>query len=85
MIKSHKFNGNKYDIHIGRIDGMADSPRATGPNLIINSEVENTRKFLETAIHESLHCCSFAKSEELVTQSAHDIARFLWRLGWRIG
>lgn len=42
-----------------------------------------TRIGLETLIHESLHACNWKASEENVTQTAHDIARFLWRLGYR--
>jgi histone H3/H4 len=38
---------------------------------------------METVIHEALHGCSYAKSEELVTVSARDIARLMRRLGFK--
>jgi hypothetical protein len=83
-MKTHRFNGQRYDIHIGEIDGMCDSPMQGLPNLVIALEKENTMKFLETCIHEGLHACNYSTKEELVTQSAHDIARLLWRLGYRL-
>lgn len=39
---------------------------------------------LETAIHEALHACSWHTSEEKVTRTARDIARFLWNIGYRL-
>lgn len=43
------------------------------------------RTRLETEIHEGLHA-SFGQtiSEESVTQTAHDLAKILWALGYRI-
>jgi hypothetical protein len=43
------------------------------------------RTRLETEIHEGLHA-SFGKtiSEEAVTQTASDLAKILWLLGYRI-
>lgn len=43
------------------------------------------RTRLETEIHEAIHA-SFGRtiSEETVTQSAADIARILWSLGYRL-
>ena len=50
--------------------------------MIIMADLE-TRAGLETLIHESLHGCDWNKNEILVEQTAYDIARFLWRLGYR--
>ena len=41
------------------------------------------RKSLDTVIHELLHAAEWNMSEEWVTSTADDIARVLWRLGWR--
>ena len=40
---------------------------------------------LETEIHEGIHACFGSTiSEESVTQTAHDLAKILWSLGYRI-
>ena len=82
-MKTHTFRGTKYDINIvGEIDGITDDPRSTRPSVVLCAKM-NTRVGLEAAIHEGLHACSYVTKEEVVTQTAKDIARFLWRLGFR--
>jgi hypothetical protein len=79
--KTHTFNGCKYYLTFGDLDGNAD----TDDKYWIIIERDLTKKVgLETAIHESLHACNWHKSEEHVTQTAYDIARFLWNLGYRL-
>lgn len=85
MVKSHTFSKVKYDIHFGKFDGACDPPKTEGnPSIYINMDRTNTRRFLETVIHESLHASHYACSEERVTQAAYDISRLLWRLGYRL-
>jgi len=43
----------------------------------------DTRSDLDTIIHEGLHACLWDLDDEAVQFTAHDIARLLWRLGWR--
>lgn len=81
-IQTHTFNGKTYTITVEKLDGMCDTYNKER-ELVILADL-NTRAGLETAIHESLHCCNWPASEESVTQTAYDIARFLWRLGYRI-
>lgn len=83
-IKTHTFNGINYEIDIsGPIDGICRNPRnESRPSLRVCTNI-STRKGLETLIHESLHACFWAKSEEKVEQTAYDVARLLWRLGFR--
>jgi hypothetical protein len=84
-IKTHTFNGTSYDLHIGACDGSCDPPkRVCDPSMFINLDPDKSLRFLETVIHESLHACHYSKSEEHVTRSARDIARLLWRLGYRL-
>ena len=79
----HTFNKVPYDILIlGPIDGMCDSPKCKRPHLVICTDLKE-EKGLETAIHEALHACSFSTGEEKINRTANDIARFLWRLGFR--
>jgi len=83
MIQTHTFRGTKYDVDItGDIEGRTDDPRGGRPTLLICTDI-TTKKGLETIIHESLHACSFLKSEDAVGQTAYDIARLLWRIGFR--
>ena len=85
MIKTHRFRGVVYDVHIGACDGACDPPeRVADPSLYINMEPSDTLKFLETAIHESLHACHFSCDEERITETARDVARLLRRLGYRL-
>lgn len=78
--KTHTFNGRKYHLMFGDLDGNCD----TDTKLWLIVEQDLTKKIgLETAIHEALHACCWAKSEEITTQTAKDIARFLWNLGYR--
>lgn len=82
-MKTHTFNGIKYDIVIdSNFDGLCENP-SSRPNLIVVADLK-TRAGLESLIHESMHACNYMKSEEAVTQVAYDIARFLWGLGYRL-
>lgn len=87
-VRTHKFNGVNYDIKIydpkkERIDGLCDSPKGNGSVLRVFADMD-TRKGLETCIHEALHACFWAKTEDKVGQTAKDVARLLWRLGYRL-
>ena len=83
-MKTHTFNGVKYDVHFGARYGDCDPPNKITPNWVNCVEDKESRKFLEICIHESLHACSWKASEEKVTQTAYDIARLLWKLGYRL-
>ena len=39
---------------------------------------------LDAEIHESLHACLPMLEEKVIDPSATDIARFLWKLGYRM-
>jgi len=80
-VRTHTFNGRKYKITVDQLDGMCDTYKKER-ELVILADL-NTMAGLETATHEALHCCRWSASEDLVTMTAHDIARFLWRLGYR--
>ena len=80
-MNTHTFNGRKYQITVDRLDGMCDTYKKER-ELVILADL-NTRSGLETAIHEALHALKWSACEDTVTTSAHDLARFLWRLGYR--
>ena len=84
MIRTATFNDVKYDVKlIEPVDGICDSPTGARPTLTVYADL-NSQEGLETVIHESLHACFWAKTEEKVSQTAKDVARFLWRLGFRL-
>lgn len=81
-VKTHTFRGTTYDILVGSaLDGYTDTDNRF--SLVVNRDL-NARIGLETTIHEALHACNWHAREELVEETAYDIARFLWRLGFRI-
>ena len=83
MIKTHTFNDKNYDLHFGASYGACDPPNIRRPNWVNSVEDTQSRKFLEISIHESLHAGNWKASEGMVTQTAYDIARLLWRMGYR--
>jgi hypothetical protein len=84
-MKTATFRGTKYSVDLyGPIDGSCQSPKEGGPPWLRICVPLNERRGLITAIHEALHACSFLKGEEVVTETAEDIGRFLWRLGYRV-
>lgn len=63
-------------------DGICDPPVARSKRIRISSSL-GEEKTLEVLIHEMLHACSWDTAEEAVDESARDIARVLWNLGYR--
>lgn len=64
------------------INGLTEAPDVKGKAIYIADELKG-ETLLEVTIHEALHACDWYKDEEWVCQAGHDIARLLWRLGWR--
>jgi hypothetical protein len=84
-VRTHSFNGVVYDVVIEALEGFCDKPNmANTPTLVIPHDPSDTLKFLDTVIHEALHAACPAWSEERVARTATDIARLLWRLGFRL-
>ena len=80
-IKTHTFNGVKYDIDFcGPIDGYA-SQGGKDETMMITCPMDSPQ-FLETVLHESLHACNWTATEENVLVTAKDIARLLKRIGY---
>ena len=79
-VRTATFNGKQYKIILDSLDGNCDTDDYLW--LIVERDLSK-RVGLETAIHESLHACDWSANEDKVTTTARDIARFLWRLGFR--
>ena len=83
-VKTHTFAGISYDVDVEMpFDGICESPRSSKrPALRVSVDI-STQGGLETLLHEALHAEVWAKTEEVVDRASHDIARLLWRLGFR--
>jgi hypothetical protein len=85
-VRAHVFRGHRWAVRKMRRsrsrDGEADGPHIKCKEVLI-SMGRGTRGELEIAIHESLHVCAWDLDEECVSETARDIAKLLWRLGWR--
>lgn len=65
-------------------DGDCDPPSAKGKRIRVWDKLNGERE-LAVTIHEALHAADWHKDEEWVEQVGEDIARLLWRLGYRRG
>lgn len=65
-----------------RVDGLTDHPATKRKSIHITTG-QVSRNELDACIHEGLHASMWDVGEDAVTETARDIARFLWRLGWR--
>ena len=79
--------GNKYwNLVFTELDeetgGECDSPDTNGKEIRIATDLKKQDE-LEVIIHELLHAADWSKDEEWVEVIADDIARVLWKLGWR--
>lgn len=63
-------------------EGLCDSPD-TKRKAITIIEFARGQRELEIWIHEMLHACCWYLGEEFVGQFARDVARVLWKRGWR--
>ncbi len=64
------------------VDGMCSEPDKPGKSITVAASLTGERR-LDVIIHEMLHAADWHKDEEWVEQVASDIARALWRLGYR--
>ena len=85
-MKTAKINGVVHDVLIEKLDGYCFKSgwQSSKPTMVVPIEPDNTKKFMEAIIHEFTHCHKRYMSEEEVTQYADDLARMLWRLGFRL-
>ena len=65
-----------------QIFGQCDAPKTKGRCIKVANNLTD-KDTLETVIHEVLHAANWVHSEEHIANVAHDVARILWRLGYR--
>lgn len=64
------------------IRGYCSSPDQPNKTIEIDSRLEGEEE-LEVLLHEMGHAANWSLSEEHITQQSRDIAKVLWRLGYR--
>jgi predicted SprT family Zn-dependent metalloprotease len=93
MPRDHHFtlHGLRWLVRFTRLRGQAagwaylpDAKRPSMPRKILIDERLKNRTLLETIVHECIHVSFPSASEDHVTESARDIARVLWTLGYRL-
>jgi hypothetical protein len=62
--------------------GECDNPKSIHKRIRIKRSLKG-RERLDTLIHEMAHAADWPKSEEWVESFATDVARVLWKLGYR--
>ena len=62
-----------------KLDGLCDADART---ITIRRSLAGERE-LEVLIHEMLHACHWDLGEEAITETSEDLARVLFRLGYR--
>jgi len=62
--------------------GDCDAPTVPRKTIRVNPDLPPERH-LDVTLHELLHASDWHKDEEWVAQVATDVARVLWRLGYR--
>lgn len=86
-MKFHSFRGKRWRIERKGIKGRwgeCENPEIKDKRLIIPKAKHGPKILLEVAIHEALHACMWDLNEEPIFDSARDIAKFLWKLGFRL-
>lgn len=83
-IRTHKFNGVRYDIDIdSNCAGYCDAPRGNNrPCLYVGTDI-TTKKGLHDLLHEILHASRWGVAEEKVERTATEMTSLLWRLDFR--
>ncbi len=84
-LRSHTFRGKRWRVRFQAIKdkiGDIDSPNEPDKLLRLCPKTRGLEQ-MTAAIHEGLHACFWDIDEESIEPSAEDIAKFLWRLGYR--
>lgn len=64
------------------IDGLCDSPAEPDREILVDATLTGERE-LDVFVHEMLHAAFWDLDEAAIADTATDIARALWRLGYR--
>ena len=82
-MRSHTFRGKRFDVTFTEdVDGLCVTQNNRRGEVLLFTE-RPPKVFLESAIHEAMHAMNWSISEDVIAERARDLARFLWRLGYR--
>lgn len=62
--------------------GHCDHPEKQAKTIRVLNSLKGEER-LDTVIHEALHAAHWDLAEDAVNQTATDLAKLLWRLGYR--
>lgn len=83
-MKTARFRGVTYEVDIdSELHGVTINSDAPLVREIVVSAHLPPRKYLDCLVHEGLHACFANASESEINAAATDLARFLWRAGFR--
>jgi len=80
-----KLNGKYWTLKFARLTdelGRCESPDAVSKTIYIDKNLRG-EPLLNILVHEMLHACCWPLDETTVAVMAEDMARVLWRLGYR--
>lgn len=80
-----KIRGKKWNLRFARLRkdlGYCQPPDKPNKEILIRSSLKG-EELLDTLIHEILHAGDWDKDEPWVDEVATDMARILWKLGYR--
>ncbi len=82
-IKTHTFRGKVFDVSFeGSTEGYCVAAHQKRGEVVLCEE-RPPKQFLETAIHEAMHALNWSIGEPIIEERARELARWLWRLGYR--
>jgi len=64
-------------------DGMTEGAWLRSKRMFLRHGLRSDKRKLENAIHEFTHAADWSKDEEWVHQFGHDLANFVYALGYR--
>jgi len=83
-VRTHTLNGRRYAICIdAQRVGYCDVPSIDDRYELYADPTQGPRDFLETIVHEAIHAEFSDAPEADVDRAGREIARLLWRLGYR--
>ena len=81
-----RIRGKSWDLSFVRTpddaDGLCDPPDTPSKRIRISHTLKGERQ-LDATIHELLHASHWDLDEVAINDTATDIARILWKLGYR--
>ena len=80
-----KLRGKHWDFRFERIRdmrGYCEPPTKASKKIVVEQRLGGYEQ-LEVIIHEALHACHWDHCEEAIEETAADVARLLWNLGYR--